>query len=201
MQKISKVDIMHFENSLLNDRSKEGFIELIHNFRHKDKQSRGHLSFLYAAIKYIDHFGLQKELDVYNELLDVFPKYKFTNKTLFDAIWAKPHPQIDCALDLLTLMEDNYVRPDDLTYTILLEVFGRASLPVQKANRMAFWFDKYRDINPYLLDEEDLKDKFKVCKFAMERITNDKENIKVYQPKVAYWAFSIGTPFGSLGFQ
>ncbi len=183
-QKIQKTDVIHFEHALQNKRNKEGFIEVVHNFRRKDKRSRGHLGFIYTGIKYIHEFGLQKNLDAYNELLDVFPKDKFVNRTLLDALWPKPHPQIDCALELLTLMEDNYVRPDNLTYTILMEVFGRASIPVQKAQRMAFWFDKYKDINPYLMDEEDLKDRFTVCKKAMERITKDSENIRVYRPEV-----------------
>eukprot|EP00794_Sanderia_malayensis_P009362 gene9362-10349_t len=179
-QKVDKLDILQFETALQNNKGKEGFVEIIHGFRRKDKRVRGHLSFIYTAIKYLEPFGLEKDLDAYNEILDVFPKDKFVNRTLLDALWPKPHPQIDCAIEVLTLMEDNYCRPDDLTYTILLEVFGRASLPVQKAQRIAFWFDKYKDINPYLMDEDDLKDRFKVCKTAVERITNDFDNIKVY---------------------
>lgn len=179
-QKVDSLDLYHFEQALQTDRSKKGFVNVVHRFRMKDKQCRGHLSFLYASMKYIDKFDLAKDLDVYNELLEVLPKYKLINRTLFDALWPKPHPQTDCAIDLLTKMEDNYVRPDDLTYTILLEVFGRASLPVQKIQRIAYWFDKYKDINPYLLPEEDLKDRFKVCKSALERMTNDCENIRVY---------------------
>jgi len=179
-QTINKQDIIAFENALETEKSKKGFIRVIYNFMERDRLKRGHLSFIYTALNYLDAFGLEKELDVYNEILEVLPKYKIINRTLLDALWPKPHPQIDAALDLLTKMEDNRIRPDDLTYTILMEVFGKASFPVQKVQRMAFWFDRYENANPYLLSEDDLKDRYKVCELALRRITMDEENIKVY---------------------
>lgn len=184
-QKIDKADIIAFENALVAERSKEGFIHVINKFMGKDRLRRGHLSFLYTALTYMDAFGLQKDLDIYNEILEVLPKYKIVNRTLLDALWPKPHPQIDAALDLLTKMEDHSIRPDDLTYTILMEVFGKASLPVQKAQRMAFWFDKYLDANPHLLSDEDLMDRYKVCEMALKRISMDEENINVYECEVS----------------
>ena len=183
-QKIDKVDIFAFRKAFRENRTKEGFVNVIHDFIMRDRLLRGHLSFIYTALEYIDAFGLEKDLNVYNELLEVLPKYKIVNRTLFDALWPKPYPQTDAALDLLTKMEDNGVRPDDLTYTILLEVFGRASLPVQKAQRMAYWFDKYWNANPYLLSEEDLKDRFKVCELALKRMMMDEESIKIYATEV-----------------
>lgn len=183
-QKIDKVDIFAFRKAFRENRTKEGFINVIHDFILRDRLLRGHLSFIYTALEYIDAFGLEKDLNVYNELLEVLPKYKIVNRTLFDALWPKPYPQIDAGLDLLTKMEDNGVRPDDLTYTILLEVFGRASLPVQKAQRMAYWFDKYWNANPYLLSEEDLKDRFKLCEMALKRMMIDEESIKIYTAEV-----------------
>ena len=182
-QSIDKRDIIAFESALEEDRSKEGFVRVVNNFLDKDRLRRGHLSFVYTALYYVDAFGLEKDVDVYNEILEAFPKYKIVNRTLLDALWPKPHPQIDAALDLLTKMEDNGIRPDDLTYTILLEVFGKASFPAQKAQRMAYWFDKYKDSNPHLLSEEDLKDRYKVCELALKRISMG-EDIKVYQCEV-----------------
>eukprot|EP00795_Rhopilema_esculentum_P009191 gene9191-16865_t len=179
-QRIDKRHILAFENALTEERTKEGFVRVVHDFLAKDRLKRGHLSFVSTSLNYMDSFGLHKDLDVYNEILEVFPKYVITNKTLLDALWPKPHPQIDIALDLLTKMEDNGIRPDDLTYTILLEIFGKAGLPVQKAQRMAYWFDKYQHANPYLVSDEDLKDRFKLCKLALTRMTMDEENIKVY---------------------
>ena len=183
-QTINKQDIIAFENALETEKSKEGFLRVVYNFMERDRLRRGHLSFVYTALNYLDAFGLEKDLDIYNEILEVLPKYKIINRTLLDALWPKPHPQIDAALDLLTKMEDNRIRPDDLTYTILMEVFGKASFPVQKVQRMAFWFDKYENANPHLLSEDDLKDRYKVCELALKRITMDEEKIKVYSCEV-----------------
>ena len=183
-QPIDKLDIVAFETALEEERNKDGFIRVVHKFLDRDRLKRGHLSFVYTALSYLDAFGLEKDLDVYNEILEVFPKYKIVNRTLLDALWPKPYPQIDAALDLLTKMEDHGIRPDDLTYTILMEVFGRASFPVQKAQRMAYWFDRYQNANPHLLSEDDLRDRYKVCKLALKRIAMDEENIKVYTCEV-----------------
>ena len=188
-QTIDKLDIAAFETALEEERNKEGFVRVVHKFLDRDRLKRGHLSFVYTALNYLDVFGLEKDLDVYNEILEVFPKYKIVNRTLLDALWPKPYPQIDAALDLLTKMEDHGIRPDDLTYTILMEVFGRASFPVQKAQRMAYWFDKYHNANPHLLSEDDLRDRYKVCELALKRIAMDEDNIKVYDCKV--WITSV----------
>lgn len=183
-QEVDKYHIIAFENAMAEEKSKEGFIRVVHDYINSDRLQRRHLSFVYTALNYIDIFGLEKDLDTYNEILEVLPKYKIVNKTILDAWWPKPYPQIDAALDLLTKMEDNGIRPDDLTYTILMEVFGRASFPVQKAQRMAYWFDKYKHANPHLLSEEDLKDRYKVCQFALKRISMDDGNMKVYHCEV-----------------
>ena len=164
-----------FENALRNKPNKEGFLKVIGGFISKDKQRRGHVKFIYTAMKYMEDFDVQNDLMVYNELLDVIPKGKYHNKTILDIVWPKPHPQIDCALELLTLMEDNGIRPDNMTYTILLEVFGKASQPIQKIKRLAYWFDKYENVNPYKLPPEIYKSKIELYKTALLRISNNTD--------------------------
>ena len=39
------------------------------------------------------------------------------NRTFFDAVWPRPTPQMELALNILEKMELEGIRPDDTTYT------------------------------------------------------------------------------------
>ena len=127
------------------DRFKHALLE----FKARDKYMRGHMKFISLALSRMEEFELQTNLITYNRILDLFPKGKYNNKTLLDAVWPKPHPQIDLALKVLTRMEEWGVRPDNVTYTILVEIFGRDSPPVEKCKRIAYWFDRFESSDPY----------------------------------------------------
>lgn len=47
------------------------FIDL---FRLKKTQTRGHVEFINSALKYLEEYGLHKDLDTYKAILNVFPK-------------------------------------------------------------------------------------------------------------------------------
>lgn len=118
-------------------------------FKARDKYMRGHMTFIKLALSKLEEFELQTNLMTYNRILDLFPKGRYNNKTLLDAVWPKPHPQIDLALKVLTKMEEWGVRPDNVTYSVLVEIFGRDSLPVDKCKRIAYWFDRFESSDPY----------------------------------------------------
>jgi len=40
----------------------------------RGKSGRGHVEFIYAAMKHLKEYGLHKDVDVYKALLNVFPK-------------------------------------------------------------------------------------------------------------------------------
>lgn len=127
----------------------EQFKHAMLEFKARDKYMRGHMQFISLALSKMEEFELQTNLMTYNRILDLFPKGRYNNKTLLDAVWPKPHPQIDLALKVLTKMEEWGVRPDNVTYTILVEIFGRDSPPVDKCKRIAYWFDRFESSDPY----------------------------------------------------
>ena len=159
----------------------DGFRKAMDMYIKKNKPRQGHMEFIRTAMKFIEPYGLQDDMEVYNSLLNVFPRGIFENRTSFDAVWPKPHPQINLALDILTKMEWRGIIPDQTTHDIMYEVFGRASFPVQKIYRMAFWFEKFKDINPYELPDEVYNDKFTVYKEVLKRIAVSEDDIHVVE--------------------
>lgn len=48
---------------------------------------RGHVEFIYAALKKVPEFGVERDLTVYNKLLDVFPKEVFVPRNFIQCMF------------------------------------------------------------------------------------------------------------------
>lgn len=165
----------------LKTKERDSFHLAIDKFNARDRQRRGHVDFIYSALSLIDKFGLQQDIETYNKLLDVFPRDRFVNRSWFDIVWPKPHPQIDCALEVLTKMEEEGVIPDNDTYEILYEVFGEKNFPLQKAQRIQYWFTRFKDINPYKLPSPVPTDPIELGSIALQRIAGSDGVITIYE--------------------
>lgn len=170
---------------------REGFFKAVDTYVGNNKRRHRHMEFITTAMKFIEPYGLEKDVEVYNKLLDVFPKDKFVNRTLFDAIWPKQHPQMNLALDILTKMEWQGVLPTEETHDIMYSVFGRASFPLHKIYRMWFWFETLKDINPYLLPDEVFRDRVDIIKAGVDRILGNNEGTHIIE-------ISHGTDTGNM---
>ena len=178
--------IRSFEKAkeLKNLPERERFANVLKEFMKREKFRRGHVTFIDSALIRIPEFNLEKDLLTYNRLFDLIPKNRFKSKTLFEALWPKPIPQIDLALRVLEKMEDNGIRPDDITYSLLCEIFGRTSFPVQKCVRMAILFDKYENIDPYRIIGEMPSEQWEIAKLALQRMSGKDcqiEEIEVWE--------------------
>ena len=177
ISRLSEIDKLLKEASL--QPSRESFTKAVEAFLKRDKRRRGHLDFIDSSLKWMEIAGLGKDLPTYNLLLDVFPRDRFRNRTLMDAIWPRPYPQIDAALRVLQKMEDNGIRPDYTTYSLMLEVFGHASLPVQKCRRIAYWFDRFENIDPYRLPQPIPNDPCELARLTLRRISSLGSELKL----------------------
>lgn len=128
--------------------------EAMGKFRTRDRFLTGHMTFITTSLDSMHEFNLVSSLDAYNVLLDCFPKDKYVTRSLLEYAMPWPFPAVDLALKILTRMEEEGVRPDDLTYTILIEIFGRGGLPIEKCIRLAYWMDRFKDHDPYRLTGE-----------------------------------------------
>lgn len=68
---------------------------------------RGHVEFIYAALRHMEEFGVHKDLEVYKSLIDVLPKGRFIPQNIFQAEFMHYPKQQNCAVDVLEQMENN----------------------------------------------------------------------------------------------
>ena len=94
-----------FDN--IQDKSKSTFLDMIRIYESRERQRRGHVEFIYAALRHMEEFGVHKDLEVYKSLIDVLPKGKFIPTNIFQAEFFHYPKQQQCIIDLLEQMEEN----------------------------------------------------------------------------------------------
>lgn len=100
------IKVTSFED--VKDKNKNTYLEMIRIFVDMNAvHRRGHVDFIYAALKNMEDFGVHKDLQVYKALIDVLPKGKFVATNLFQAEFMHYPKQQQCMIDLLQQMEDN----------------------------------------------------------------------------------------------
>lgn len=94
-----------FELVATESRTKATFGKVVDVFVKKDVRRRGHVEFIYAALKKMPEFGVHKDLAVYNKLLDVFPKEVFVPTNFIQRMFNHYPRQQECGVQLLEQME------------------------------------------------------------------------------------------------
>jgi hypothetical protein len=161
-----------FESVAVSLPNEQGFRNAIETFKKRDVKRVKVMDFISTAVTYMDQFGVVKNVDSYNQLLDIFPRGRYHYKTVFDTLWTRYRPQIDCAVQVLTKLEENRIRPNVHTYDIVHEVFGNDSIPLNKLRRIVFWFDKFDEMYPDPLPKELPEDEQELFEMALNRITH-----------------------------
>uniref|UniRef100_A0A1E1W383 Evolutionarily conserved signaling intermediate in Toll pathway, mitochondrial n=1 Tax=Pectinophora gossypiella TaxID=13191 RepID=A0A1E1W383_PECGO len=160
-------------------KNKETYLEVIKMFEGRDTRRRGHVEFIYSALKRMKEFGVQKDLEVYKALVEVLPKGKFIPTNIFQAEFMHYPKQQQCAVDLLEQMEDNGVMPDSELEQQLLNVFGRRGIPMRKLWRMLYWMPKFKNLSPWYLPDRLPQDTLELAKLAIQRITSVDPEVKI----------------------
>lgn len=61
----------------IKDKNKNSYLEMIKMYTNSESVYRtGHVDFIYSALKNMEQFGVNKDLEVYKSLIDVLPKGK-----------------------------------------------------------------------------------------------------------------------------
>lgn len=59
----------------MDEKNKKTYLEMVKIFTSRDTvYRRGHVEFIYSALKNMEDFGVHKDLEVYKAILDVLPK-------------------------------------------------------------------------------------------------------------------------------
>ncbi|XP_058024500.1 evolutionarily conserved signaling intermediate in Toll pathway, mitochondrial isoform X1 [Ahaetulla prasina] len=171
-----------FETVSEHEKTKATFQDAVDIFCKRDIRRTGHVEFIYAALKKMPEFGVEKDVDVYNKILDVFPKKVFIPQNVFQKMLKYYPSQQDCAILLLEQMEHFGVMPNLETRFLLLEIFGNKSYPIRKYQRIMYWFPKFKHINPYPVPTPLPEDPIELAKLSLQRIAADlNAKVTVYQ--------------------
>lgn len=59
------------------DKNKDTFLEAIKMYSTRPGPRRGHVEFIYSALKYMEEFGVHRDLEAYKKILDTLPKGQY----------------------------------------------------------------------------------------------------------------------------
>ncbi|XP_065341997.1 evolutionarily conserved signaling intermediate in Toll pathway, mitochondrial [Cloeon dipterum] len=156
----------------MKEKNKNSYIDMVRKYNERNVLKRGHVEFIYAAMKHMDEFGVSKDLEVYKALIGIFPKGKMIPRNLFQEAFQHYPKHQQCATDILEKMEQNGVIPDMEVEVMLTNVFGKTGHPVRKFMRMYYWMPKFNNLSPWPLPKPVPDDPFELAKLALQRITS-----------------------------
>ncbi|XP_068130380.1 evolutionarily conserved signaling intermediate in Toll pathway, mitochondrial [Hyperolius riggenbachi] len=163
-------------------KDKASFVQVLEVFCRADVRRRGHVEMIEAALKFMPYFGVEKDLEVYNKILDVFPKEVFIPKNFIQVLFLHYPRQQECAIKVLDQMETNGITPNKHTKYLLMQTFGKLNHPIKKYQRMMYWFPRFKHVNPYPVPEGIEADPITLSKYCLQRVADDKDAaITVYQ--------------------
>ncbi|XP_057189831.1 evolutionarily conserved signaling intermediate in Toll pathway, mitochondrial [Triplophysa rosa] len=171
-----------FEKAAKNSKTKGNFNRVVDVFTKNDIRRRGHVEFIYAALKQMPEFGVEQDITVYNKLLDVFPKEVFVPRNFIQRMFNHYPRQQECGVQLLEQMENYGIMPNVETKVLLAQVFGKKSHPMRKYQRIMYWFPKFKHTNPYPIPQVLPSDPIDLARFSLARIASDPDaKITVFQ--------------------
>lgn len=95
----------------IKDKNRNTYLEMLKIYVNRDHVYRtGHVEFIYAAMKNMEAFGVNKDLEVYKALIDVLPKGT-ANSHIYEIIMfyfkVNLYHQISCKLNSCTIQNNN----------------------------------------------------------------------------------------------
>lgn len=156
----------------IKKREKETYLEVLRQYKKGNTLRHGHVEFIKIAMKYMDEFGVNRDLAVYKALLDVLPKGKFIPTNWYQTLTLHYPVQQRVAVELLCKMEDNSVIPDYEMQQMLLNIFGIHARPLKKFWRMMYWMPKFANLNPWPCARPAPKDPRVLAKLAINKISS-----------------------------
>lgn len=171
-----------FEHMGKEAKTKATFNKVVDVFIKGDVRRRGHVEFIYAALKKMPEFGVERDLAVYNKLLDVFPKEVFVPRNFIQRMFNHYPRQQECGVQILEQMENYGIMPNMETKVMLVQIFGEKTHPMRKYQRIMYWFPKFKHINPFPIPQQLPEDPVDLARLSLTRIANDLDaKVTIYQ--------------------
>ncbi|KAM7365902.1 hypothetical protein PAMP_015382 [Pampus punctatissimus] len=171
-----------FEQVAKEAKTKATFNKVVDVFIKRDIRRRGHIEFIYTALKKMPEFGVERDLTIYNKLLDVFPKEVFVPRNFIQRMFNHYPRQQECGVQLLEQMENYGIMPNMETKVLLVQIFGEKGHPMRKYQRIMYWFPKFKHINPFPIPQQLPEDPVDLARLSLTRIANDLDaKVSIYQ--------------------
>ncbi|EZA62739.1 hypothetical protein DMN91_007686 [Ooceraea biroi] len=160
-------------------REKETYLDILRQYKANNKLRTGHVEFMKVALKYMDEFGVNRDLAVYKAVLDVLPKGRFIPTSFYQTITLHYPLQQRITTELLCKMEQNCVIPDYEMQMMLLNTFGAHARPLKKFWRMMYWMPKFANLNPWPCARPAPKDPQVLARLAIYKISSVDPKTKI----------------------
>ncbi|KAL0970424.1 hypothetical protein UPYG_G00241760 [Umbra pygmaea] len=171
-----------FEKVARDTKTKATFNRVLEVFCKRDIRRRGHIEFIYAALKKMPEFGVERDIAVYNNLLDIFPKEVFVPRNFIQRMFNHYPRQQECGVQLLEQMENYGILPNVESKVLIVQIFGEKSHPMRKFQRIMYWFPKFKHTNPFPVPRHLPEDPVDLARLSLNRIANDLDaKVTVYQ--------------------
>ncbi|XP_005405725.1 PREDICTED: evolutionarily conserved signaling intermediate in Toll pathway, mitochondrial [Chinchilla lanigera] len=184
-KKPGKVPAPHeelFQRAPGSARDKASFVRAVQSFGQHNVRKRGHVDFIYLALRKMREYGVERDLAAYNLLLDIFPKEVFRPRNIFQRIFIHYPRQQECGVAVLEQMENHGVMPNKETEFLLLQIFGRRSHPMLKFVRMRLWLTRFQNVNPFPVPRELPQDAVELATLGLRHMEPDlSARVTVYQ--------------------
>ncbi|XP_011810179.1 PREDICTED: evolutionarily conserved signaling intermediate in Toll pathway, mitochondrial isoform X2 [Colobus angolensis palliatus] len=171
-----------FGQAPTGERDKASFLQAVQKFGEHSVRKRGHVDFIYLALRKMREYGVERDLAVYNQLLDIFPKEVFRPRNIIQRIFVHYPRQQECGIAVLEQMENHGVMPNKETEFLLIQIFGRKSYPMLKLLRLKLWFPRFMNINPFPVPRDLSQDPVELATFGLRHMEPDlSARVTVYQ--------------------
>lgn len=157
-------------------RTKETFEQAVEHFQKRTINARGHVDFIYAALRQMKTFNVHEDLEVYKKLVDLFPvgKMKATNVFQTDSHYYPRHQ--DCCMALIDQFTFYQLCPDKEIYKKIEAVFGNESNVMRRLKSSMYWMPKAKNADPYPVPRPLPNSELELAKIIMDRMCRDPGN-------------------------
>ncbi|XP_065178360.1 evolutionarily conserved signaling intermediate in Toll pathway, mitochondrial-like [Sycon ciliatum] len=162
-----------------HERTRAGFLRIVEEYKAMDKMRRGHPEFINTAVFKMDEFGVHKDLQCYQELINCFPKGRYVPQTILDEVWPGTYPQTEAAISLLRKMDRNGVVPSYELVESLSGILGWRSLASVLALEIGWWKSMFQDSDQYYIPSSERYRPFLMAGFVLKRMAGKTSSVQV----------------------
>ena len=97
-----------FEELAAKEKNKRTFVKALSIYlKRHGVHRRGHVEFIYASLDKMKEFGVERDIDVYKQIIGLFPKGKMRVTSVWQSELMHYPKQQQCLIDILEQMEVN----------------------------------------------------------------------------------------------